>query len=227
MLLRASCGELIYDMTMEDASRLGILQVPDIRMVLYSSPEITGVHSDDWTDLYYLGVVRNAARNNAIVRIVQSNMDKGIPTLVLIRRLEHGNLLLQQIGFGMPSGDVVYLQGGTSAFTRDRSVSLFESGRVKCVIASSIFDEGKDIPSIGSVVIAAAGKSSIKNIQRVGRGMRKSEGKTSLTIYDFVDEGHKVLRAHTRSRERDYMQQNVGTVSRVEVEDVLRETPRP
>jgi superfamily II DNA or RNA helicase len=73
------------------------------------------------------------------------------------------------------------------------------------LIASSILDEGADVPEIDTVVIASAGKSAIKGIQRIGRGMRRMAGK-ELVVYDFVDRHAPVLLRHSKMRKRVYQQ---------------------
>ncbi len=75
-----------------------------------------------------------------------------------------------------------------------------KSGVLDGIIASTIFDEGIDLPNIQTVILAGGGKSEIKNLQRLGRGLRKTTGKVSLKLVDFIDTGSKTLKKHSEIR---------------------------
>jgi superfamily II DNA or RNA helicase len=81
------------------------------------------------------------------------------------------------------------------------------------VIASSIYDEGVDIPKLRELFLACGGKSAIKIIQRVGRLLRPHPDKNYAIIHDFVDNDGKWLMR--QSTERHKMLSN-----EFEVEDV-------
>jgi superfamily II DNA or RNA helicase len=62
-------------------------------------------------------------------------------------------------------------------------------------------DEGLDIPTLNCVILAGGGKSPTKCKQRVGRAIRKAEGKVGSMIFDFIDVG-PYTRKHAKSRKR-------------------------
>jgi superfamily II DNA or RNA helicase len=92
----------------------------------------------------------------------------------------------------------VYLHGDS----RDRDIerSRFENGDNSILIASSIYDEGTDITNVRNIVVASAFKSLRITAQRVGRGMRPHEGKSSCRIFDFMDFTNDTLLKHSRKR---------------------------
>jgi superfamily II DNA or RNA helicase len=59
---------------------------------------------------------------------------------------------------------------------------------VVCIAISKIFSTGISIKNIHYIVFAAGGKSKIKTLQSIGRGLRTHENKDVLTIIDIVDE---------------------------------------
>jgi superfamily II DNA or RNA helicase len=67
--------------------------------------------------------------------------------------------------------------------------------------------------------MAGGGKAPHLTVQRVGRGMRLSEGKERLFVFDFLDEG-KYLKNHAGQRERTYNDQPAYTVATVNFEEV-------
>jgi superfamily II DNA or RNA helicase len=73
-------------------------------------------------------------------------------------------------------------------------------------IASPIFDEGIDVPRVDTVILACGGKSYVKLLQRIGRGMRKKDdGKNELIIIDFIDDTNKYLLKHSDRRIKTYV----------------------
>jgi len=57
-----------------------------------------------------------------------------------------------------------------------------------CIAISKIFSTGISIKNIHYIIFAAGGKSKIKTLQSIGRGLRVHENKDILTIIDLVDE---------------------------------------
>jgi superfamily II DNA or RNA helicase len=78
-----------------------------------------------------------------------------------------------------------------------------EDGIIKVVICSDIWREGANIKSLGNVINACGGKSEIGTLQAVGRGLRISEGKTTVKIIDFLDP-YRYLAEHTVERIKIY-----------------------
>ena len=93
-------------------------------------------------------------------------------------------------------------------------MKLFKSQKGGAIlVASTIFDEGVDIPEIDALILAGGGQSYIKNIQRVGRALRPKMHKDYVVIYDFLDgrnpkDKKDYLAQHTRSRIEDYKGQD-------------------
>ena len=67
---------------------------------------------------------------------------------------------------------------------------------MKCVICTAVWKEGVNIPELNVVINAAGGKSELVTLQTIGRGLRKTENKSELIIYDFFDNSHHYLVDH-------------------------------
>jgi superfamily II DNA or RNA helicase len=67
-------------------------------------------------------------------------------------------------------------------------------------IATPIFDEGVDVPGIDVLILAGGGKSNIKLLQRLGRGMRTDPDKVQLLVLDFIDDTNRYLFKHSEER---------------------------
>lgn len=132
--------------------------------------------------LHLINIVLNDARNNAIVNIINTCIDYGLKVLVLVSRIKHGMSLLDKVSRG------VFLSGKSDPSFRQNIIKNFERSQVGCcIIATSIFDLGVDIPSIHVLILAGGGKSEIQTQQRIGRALRVAPGKKQVTIIDFMD----------------------------------------
>jgi superfamily II DNA or RNA helicase len=169
---------------------------------------------------YELGIIENSARNLATVKVAAAHAHRGEKVLVLCMRLAHGKKLLN---LAMSAVDTAKLPEWISGEEEDDDIRRAvlerfrgtEGGAV--LIASTIFDEGLDIPQIDVLIVAGAGESYVKAIQRVGRALRPRKDKSEVLIYDFLDgaDPHHpkdYLAKHTKSRIEDYKGQGFSVV---------------
>jgi superfamily II DNA or RNA helicase len=149
---------------------------------------------------YELGVELNEDRNGIIAGLVRLHKEKAEPCLVLVNTIRHGKSLMEI----MPD-EVRFLSGDEPTEVRVDVLHQLKEGKVPAVIATPIFDEGIDAPAIRVLILAGAGKSHIRLLQRIGRGMRrKLDGKNEVTIYDFEDRGERYLEGHSLYRLKLY-----------------------
>ena len=193
----AAFGETIYRLPSHELIQRGYLS--GIEMKLIPNPEV--VTGSSWQDVYERGVVRSERRNGLILDLVKKEFAVHKKIMVLVRQIEHGNILLQMMtDAGLPA---VFLSGGNSSEERATAIADFLKGDRFIIIASTIFDEGVDIPAINVLVVAAGGKSEIRAIQRPGRGLRRKEDMSHLTVYDFMDSS-RFLKTHSARRRSVY-----------------------
>lgn len=136
----------------------------------------------------------NALRNDKIVSLA-AGLDACI---VLVASIEHGQLLASRI----PGSVMVYSRMGTKK--RKAAISAFRDGDIPCMIATSLADEGLDVPRAAVLVLAAGGRSAAKLEQRAGRVMRPHESKTIGVVHDFTDRGARMALAQARARAKTY-----------------------
>jgi superfamily II DNA or RNA helicase len=83
-----------------------------------------------------------------------------------VRSIEHGHALRQY----MPGA--VFMEGDTPATERKQILDQVRNRRLNTLIATSLADEGLDLPSVDVVILAGAGSSTTKALQRIGRALR-------------------------------------------------------
>ena len=133
-------------------------------------------------------IVRNEKRNNFIVNL--TNSLKG-NTLVLFNFVEkHGKPLFSQIQEKVEDGrPVFYVSGETKVDDReDIRITTEESDNAIIVASYGTFSTGINIKNLHNVVFASPSKSKIRNLQSIGRGLRKGDRKETAVLYDIVDD---------------------------------------
>ena len=212
----AALGPQIYEIPSAKLIAEGRLSMPIIRMVHvaqnFNEKDKHGlIKRWDWRKVYEEGVVRSKERNRALLSAV-AQAEK--PCLVFVKDLDHGhafnNALLKR---GVKSD---FVWGKASLHTRQAVVRRLERGDLEVLVCSVIFQEGVDIPELRSVIIASAGKSVIATLQRIERGMRRADGKTTFEVWDVADEGNPWLRRHAKARRHAYQREGYA-VSVVQV----------
>jgi superfamily II DNA or RNA helicase len=133
-------------------------------------------------------LVSHPQRNNYICNLV-----KGLTgnTLVLFQLIEkHGNILhsiLEEIID--PSRKIFFVYGGTDADSREKVRELVEKEKDAIICASyGVYSTGINIRNLHNIVFASPSKSRIRNLQSIGRGLRKSDTKESASLYDISDD---------------------------------------
>ena len=136
-------------------------------------------------ELDYL--VNSEARNTFIKNLV---LDLKTNTLLLFRFVEkHGKLLYDMIKEESKDRTVFFVHGGTDADTREQIRHIVESERDSIIVASyGVFSVGINIRNLHNIVFASPSKSRIRNLQSIGRALRKSENKDIATLYDIADD---------------------------------------
>ena len=136
-------------------------------------------------ELEYL--VTNSARNKFIV-----DLCRNIPgnTLCLFQLVEkHGKILHEQVEDEVKDRKIFFVYGGTDTGTRESIRSIVENEKNSIIIASyGTFSTGINIRNINNIVFASPSKSKIRVLQSIGRGLRISENKNSILVFDIADD---------------------------------------
>jgi superfamily II DNA or RNA helicase len=188
-------GMEVKTVTNSDLVEQGISAKPKIRIVKNDVER----HSipGDYHGSYDQAIVNNPERNACIARLAERHAAAKEPVLILVNTIEHGLNISSVL-----SCNYSFLTGKETLEFRAETLKKMKAGKLPVIIATPIFDEGIDAPSIRVLILAAGGKSEIRMLQRVGRGMRKKKsGLNEVVIYDFEDAGDRYLRAHAVNRE--------------------------
>ena len=122
-------------------------------------------------------------------------------TLILYSRVEtHGRVLYDMINSNvLEQREVFFVHGGVVAEDRENVREITEKEDNAIIIASyGTFSTGINIKNLHNVIFASPSKSRIRNLQSIGRVLRKGSNKTKATLYDIADDiSYKTRRNYT------------------------------
>jgi superfamily II DNA or RNA helicase len=201
--LEALIGPVIGELSIEEASELGILAVPKVRLL--KTPFSHTIKSTRrYADVYQVGVVESQVRHNLIVDKVMDHAKRGDITLIFVNRIEHGEML--QDTFMEKGEQVPFVRGDMKPQERENIKHSLMGRRRKIAIATTAWREGINIPSLDVIFNAGGGKDELGVIQTIGRGLRRTHGKDEVIIYDIFDPSHHYLISHFGERITLYME---------------------
>ena len=136
-------------------------------------------------------IVRNPKRNNFIKNLV-NGLDGN--TLVLFQFVEkHGRPLYSSFSELFANDSTkrkcFFVFGGTDALDREKVREIVEKENNAVIVASfGTFSTGINIKRLHNIVFASPSKSRIRNLQSIGRGLRKTDDKENIVLYDIADD---------------------------------------
>jgi len=156
--------------------------------------------------VYWLGIVKNADRNQMLEDIFVWAASHGLPALGLFYRLDHLRELYHRLASrGLKLSSV---HGRTPSPIVDMAKRNLMSGKLQALLASTIFNKGVDLPELRIVVNAAGWKSQLATRQKGSRASRrKATGSNQGLIFDPYDYGNSTLTGHASKRGTLYRSQ--------------------
>lgn len=203
LTLEGYIGPLIGELTIDEAIDKEILVKP--KLVFLKAPKLRINKGTNYDDVIKKGITENIERNRLIAHTAKEYIDHGHSVLILVNKIRHGENIrdaLREI-----SVRSLYVRGATDAQDRDKIKKALISKRIMCVIATTVWNEGINIPTLNVCINAAGGKSEITTLQSVGRALTKVAGKEHAVIVDIFDPSHYYLVNHFGERITIYCDQ--------------------
>jgi superfamily II DNA or RNA helicase len=168
----------------DELMQKGHLAKLDIKILLLKHPPNRFEVFED--EVQY--IINHTKRNNFIKNLT---LDLKGNTLVLFSRVEtHGQPLYELINNSkVDDRHVFFIHGGVETDERERVREITEKESNAIIVASyGTFSTGINIRNLHNVVFASPSKSRIRNLQSIGRVLRKGENKVKATLYDIADD---------------------------------------
>ena len=204
--LRCSLGEVIGRLSaseLQEAGHLANCHVNVVQMVDHVE------YKDYQSELKYL--TTTIERLAYLAKMIDS-IKEGGNTLILVDRIETGKILQAELStlFSLLSDrpDVVFVSGSTKAASRKEEYDEIATSTNKIIIATyGVAAVGINIPRIFNLVLVEPGKSFVRVIQSIGRGIRKAEDKDFVQIWDITSTC-KFSKRHLTKRKQFYKEAN-------------------
>jgi len=166
----------------------------DIRcLVLKHTPQIFETYEDE-----VQFIISHEKRNNFIKNLA---LDLKGNTLILFSRVEtHGLPLYELINKNKKENrKVFFVHGGIDTEEREQVREITERENDAIIVASyGVFSTGINIRNLHNVIFASPSKSRVRNLQSIGRVLRKGKNKTKAMLYDISDDcTHKSRKNYT------------------------------
>ena len=196
MSLKCSLGEVLGRLSASELQDQGVLANCHVNVVqLIDHVE----YKDYQSELKYL--LETDARIDYISKMIERIRVTG-NTLVLVDRIAPGKALVDLVK------DAVFVSGGTKANDRKESYDEFAtSDNFVAVATYGVAAVGINIPRVFNLVLIEPGKSFVRVIQSIGRGIRKAEDKDFVQIWD-VTSTCKFAKRHLTVRKKFYTEAN-------------------
>jgi superfamily II DNA or RNA helicase len=196
MSLKCSIGEVVGHLSASELQAQGVLAQCHVNIVqLVDHVEYNNYQSE----LKYL--LEETGRLDWIGQLIQTIRETG-NTLILVDRVAAGQALTERIK------DAVFVSGATKATDRQDEYDDVAVSDGKVIVATyGVAAVGINIPRIFNLVLLEPGKSFVRVIQSIGRGIRKAEDKDFVQIWDLTSTC-KFAKRHLTKRKQFYKDAN-------------------
>jgi superfamily II DNA or RNA helicase len=188
----ASIGPVINQVSAHDLQEKGVLANLQINILQTSDVQVFRSFQEEYSFL-----VTDPTRLNWIASKIKE-LSLGGNTLVLINRIDTGNKLIDLIP------EAVFVSGGMKLDERKEEYDEIKTSDGKIIVATyGVAAVGINIPRIFNLVLLEPGKSFVRVIQSIGRGIRKAEDKDFVQIWDITS-ACKYAKRHLTERKKYY-----------------------
>lgn len=198
MSLVVSLGPVVGEIKASDLQDQGVLAKCEVEVIQLQDDGLEFRSYHDEYDYLTSDPVRLAH-----IADFCSEVSKTGNTLILVDRIETGETLCELLG-----PDAVFISGKVKTKDRKKEYKEVQSSDGKIIVATyGVAAVGINIPRIFNLVLIEAGKSFVRVIQSIGRGIRKAKDKDFVQIYD-VTSSLKFSRRHLTKRKGFYKDAN-------------------
>jgi superfamily II DNA or RNA helicase len=188
----ASLGPVVGGIKAHELQEMGVLSTCHVNVVqLIDLPEFKTYQEE----LKYL--VTDDDRMIYLSKLIKKISQTG-NTLVLVNRIDSGKFIINELP------DAVFVSGEVKTKDRKEEYDEIKTSDNKIIVATyGVAAVGINIPRIFNMVLLEPGKSFVRVIQSIGRGIRKAEDKDFVQIWDITSTC-KFAKRHLTERKKFY-----------------------
>lgn len=163
IMIQAMFGAKIVDISASYLIERGYLVPPHI----YFVPVDSAVDFHSYKKIYSHCIENNDTLNNSVADTANHIVSRGMTCLVLVQHYPQGDYIKDLV----PNS--VFVTSRMTSKQRKESLQDLRDGKLRCMIATSLADEGLDVPTLDTAILAGGGVSATRMNQRIGRTLRK------------------------------------------------------
>ena len=190
--LQVGLGSVVNKIRAADLQEQGVLAQCHVNIVQLQDNR---VFTEYQTELKYL--LTESKRLDYMAKLINTIKQQG-NTLILVDRIEAGQELVSRIP------DSVFISGGVKSQDRQEHYDEVATAENKVIVATyGVAAVGINLPRLFHIVLVEPGKSFVRTIQSIGRGLRKAQDKDSVEIWDITS-NCKFSKRHLTKRKQFY-----------------------
>ena len=201
-------GPVLYEKTSAELRNESFLTNVEVKILNIDHgnvqiPQLTDSNYRNELDFIY----ESTKRNDLLAKLCERLANN---TLILVNHIKHGEILHELLTKTCKTKQVYFIRGEIEVKEREDIKKIMESDdNVVCIAISAIFSTGVNIKNLHNIVFAAGGKSFIRTVQSIGRGLRLHANKTRLIIIDMCDLLH-YSKKHCEKRMEIYSKEKIA-----------------
>lgn len=190
--LIASLGEVLHRLPASELQDMGVLSNCHVKVLQFDDKVEYKTYQEE---LSYL--TSNERRMDELGKTIDAISQTG-NTLVLVDRITAGKMLVERLP------DSVFVSGAMKSKDRKEEYDEITTSDNKVIVATyGVAAVGINIPRIFNLVLVEPGKSFVRVIQSIGRGIRKAQDKDFVQIWDITSTA-KFAKRHLSKRKKFY-----------------------
>ena len=202
----ANFGDIIYEKPSSELRNEHFLT--DVKSYILHLSYTTKSPMNYQQELEFL--MNHKGRNDLIYKL-SAKCNNNI--LILVNYIEHGNIIYETLK-DIKGKQVFFIQGSVDVDDRAEIIKkMEENNNIICIAISAIFSTGINIKNLHTMIFAAGGKSAIRMIQSIGRGLRLHSNKKQFNVIDLAD-NLKYGNEHIEERKRIYESEKITYVEK-------------
>lgn len=199
-------GPVIYEKKSKELRDENFLSNVSINVLRLNHPKTYKLNYKQELEYLY----NNEKRNNFIYKLADKINGN---VLIMVNHLDHGDSLLSVMSNRLDRS-VYFVKGEMEVEERQKIIDMMEKNdNIICIAMSSIFSTGINIKNLPNIMFVGLGKSFIRVVQSIGRGLRLHENKDKLRIFDIID-NTKYSSSHALYRQQIYDEEDIQWTER-------------
>jgi len=183
-------GPVLYHVTAKQLIDAGVLADIAIKNIIIRYPDEFAAKNRDRSYENEQDAIESYLPRNKVFKSIITNSVAGSNTLILVRHIDHLKTIYDYLKDELDgTHQVEFIYGKVKASRREQIRKEMDASTNYVLVASyDTFSTGLNVKNINNVILGSGYKSKYKVLQSIGRGLRRSDTKFKVLVFDLVDD---------------------------------------